>query len=587
MKYKKIMIENQFQNEDSIDFVSLEIFQKIFRMVFGISDIKDPWAVDPKQFDEEKAILLFSWPLILAKRYLFPYMELDLFKEQCKVNQFISSDFNLDDIWDPFSSFDIDRSLFENSKKFENIISENQEIYNNFKTFNELCVNAFENHKDEIGFQKILKNLNEGPKDNFIDVALGGKPSSKTNPIFSTSKMRKRTFFTLLIDQIIDGKEIGLKLRNGILYYYLILFLFLVTFKNFSNKNNIDNGDLEEENNDAAINSNDIFWSLIEHSHIYNDKADVILSNCLELLVTFGFSRFTDTLRFFIYDYEEIFLKNGFPENSNFETHQFYKNHPKYTAWISRIDDDIEENVENYAIGVEREMEMFEEYDYKLNFFFQKDLSNNEFTDIITFKCDENKDQLKQLLHCLSVLAYRLSIHISDYSNKYRYFISNAETFIDQDLDRFLDSIDKIQSSYCLFSEYLDHKDFARAIENLDMELGYKCIEETRAALKKQKKTHMSPKLIKDLLVANNEISLLFSTVQRQHDAHKTRKAKEFFKENQHFFKILKFDDIKDVDFSSDPNVIRNTRRKIFYNIAEKTGKEIAGYKIAKELALE
>jgi len=123
--------------------------------------------------------------------------------------------------------------------------------------------------------------------------------------------------------------------------------------------------------------------------------------------------------------------------------------------------------------------------------------------------------------------------------------------------------------------------------KNLDMELCYKCIKETRAALKKKKKTHLSPKLIQDLLVANNEISLLFSTVQRKHDAHKTRKAKEYFKENPHFFKILNFDDIKDVDFSSDPNVIRNSRRKIFYKIVKNAGKEIAGYKIAKELALE
>jgi len=121
----------------------------------------------------------------------------------------------------------------------------------------------------------------------------------------------------------------------------------------------------------------------------------------------------------------------------------------------------------------------------------------------------------------------------------------------------------------------------------LDMELGYKCIEETRAALKKQKKSHIPPKLMQDLLVAKNEISLLFSAVQRIHDAHKTREAKKFFKENPHFFKILIFDDIKDVDFSSDPNVIRNTRRKIFHKIVKNAGKEIAGYKIAKELALE
>jgi|GEM_PF-5431161 len=581
------MIENKFQTEDSLDFVSLEIFQKIFGMVFGTSDIKDPLAVDPKKFDKEKAILLFSWPLILAKRYLFPYMELDLFKEQCKVNQFISSDFNFDDIWDTLSIFDIDKSLFENSEKIEDIISENKENFTNYKTFSELFISTFEKYEDEIDFKKVLKKFNKAPKDERIDLALGGKPSSKTDPIFPTSRIRKRTFFTLLIDRIIDGTTTGLKIRNGILYYYLILFLFLGNFEFLSKKNKIDNSDLEKEHDDAVIAFDDILESIIEYSHIYNDKADVILSNCLELLSTFGSFLFSDTIGFFINDYKKIFLKNGFPENSNFEKHIFYKSKPKYIAWISKLTDDIEENIENYEIAVEREIKIFEEYDYKLEFLFLKDLSNNEFTDFITFKCDENKDQLKQLLHCLSVLAYRLSIHISDYSNKYNYFISNAEIFIDQDLDGCLESIDNIQSSYYLFNEYLDHKDFSRAIENLDMKLGYKCIEETRAALKKQKKTHLSPELIRDLLVANNEISLLFSTVQRKHDAHKTRIAKEFFKENPYFFKILNFDDIKDVEFSSDPNVIRNTRRDIFYRIVVDAEKEIAGYKIAQELGLE
>jgi hypothetical protein len=45
--------------------------------------------------------------------------------------------------------------------------------------------------------------------------------------------------------------------------------------------------------------------------------------------------------------------------------------------------------------------------------------------------------------------------------------------------------------------------------------------------------------------------------------------------------------DIKDIDFSSNPNGIRDTRRKIFYNIVQRQGKDISGSKIAKELALE
>ena len=86
------MIENQSQNENAIDFVALDIFKKIFGMVFNTPDIKDFSDVDLDKFDKEKAILLLFWPLILAKRYLYPYMELDLFKGQCRLNQFLSSE---------------------------------------------------------------------------------------------------------------------------------------------------------------------------------------------------------------------------------------------------------------------------------------------------------------------------------------------------------------------------------------------------------------------------------------------------------------------------------------------------------------
>ena len=232
-------------------------------------------------------------------------------------------------------------------------------------------------------------------------------------------------------------------------------------------------------------------------------------------------------------------------------------------------------------------MKLFEEYDYKIEFSFMKDLSDNQFEDFIIFKCDENKDQLKQLLHCLWEIAYRLSNHIGNYSDKYNYFISNTDILVDQNLDGFLDSLDNIQNSYYLFNEYLDHKDFARAIENLDMELGYKCIEETRAALKKQKKTHMPPELIEKILAANKEITILFNSVQRKQDEIKSREARKFFKENSRIFEILDFDDIKDVDFGYDSNAIRNTKRKIFSNIVKGAGKKVAGYKIAQELGLK
>jgi hypothetical protein len=578
------MAENRFQTEDSLDFVSLEIFRKIFSMVFGTSDMEDIRDLNPEKFNEEKIILLFFWPLIITKRYLYPYMELDLFKEQCKINQFLSTDFDLDEIWNTLSIFDIDKNLHIHPEELEDNMSEDQETSYELDLFSELYIKGFEKLENEINFKNVIKKIKEDPKDEWIDWSLGGKPNSKTNPIFLSPKIQKRIFFTLLIERIID-ETAGAKLRKGILYYYLILFLFLDNCHTIYSKNSKDG--VEKDYNNTLIDFDEILRWIFELSNFYNDKADVMLSNCFEILQTFGSLLFGDVINFFINDYKEIFQKSDSSENSYYEEHQFYKNNPKYIAWISKLPDEAEENLGDYSIGVQREIKLFEEYDYKLEFSFEKDLLDNTFENCIIFKCDKNKSQLKQLLHCLSILAYRLSIHINNYSNEYNYFISNADICVDQDLERFIEVIDSIQNSYFLFNEYLEHKDFSRAIETLDTELAYKCIEEIRDNLKKTKKTHLSPELIQDLLVANKEIKLLFSIVQREHDAHKTKIAKEYFKENSNFFKILNFDDIKNVDFSSDPNIIRNTRRKIFYNIAEKAGKEIKGYKIAKELAVE
>jgi hypothetical protein len=324
--------------------------------------------------------------------------------------------------------------------------------------------------------------------------------------------------------------------------------------------------------------------SLSEFTDIYNDEADPIISSSFEILLTFGSFVFADTIKFFISDYKDL-LENGFPKKSNCIEHRFYKNNPNYIAQI--IKNGSENIIDNCEIIVDREMKLFDEYDYKIEFSFLRDLSDNQFENFIIFRCDENQDQLNQLLHCLLELAYRLSIHIGNYSDKYNNFISNTDILVDQNLDGFLDSLDNIQGSYYLFNEYLAHKDFSRAIENLDMELGYKCIEETRTALKEQKKAHMPPELIQKILAANKEITILFNSVQRKPDAIKSREARKFFKENSHIFEILDFDDIENVDFGYDSNAIRNTKRNIFSNIVKGAGKKVAGYKIAQELGLK
>ena len=580
------MIENQFQNEN-IDFVALDIFKKIFGMVFNTPDIEDFSDVDLDKFDKKKAILLLFWPLIVAKRYLYPYMELDLFKGQCRLNQFLSSEFIFDDIWDALSFFDIDKSFLENAAKVEQELFENKENYDQYLLISDLIESSFEGFEDVFDIKKILKKANDAPKDELTDLILGGKPSLKPNSILPASKIRKKVFFTLMIERIINGATIGHKLRNGIVYYYLVLILFLNNFSFLHNKsNNAGKNNSDKKHHDAAINIDDILMSLSEFTDNYNDEADTIISSSFEILLTFGSFVFADTIKFFISDYKDL-LENGFPKKSNCIEHQFYKNNPNYIAQI--IKNGSENNIDNCEIIVDREMKLFDEYDYKIEFSFLKDLSDNQFENFIIFKCDENKDQLKQLLHCLSLIAYRLSIHIEKYSDKYNHFISNTDIFVaeDNNLPVFNSNMEIIQNSYFLFDEYLNHKDLSRAIETLDLELAITCIEEISDDLKKKKKTHLSPELIQALLGANKEIILLFSIVQRKHDAHKTREARNFFKENPHMFKILNFDDIQDVDFSSDPNVIRNTKRNIFSSIVKKAGKKLAGYKIAKELGIE
>ena len=200
---------------------------------------------------------------------------------------------------------------------------------------------------------------------------------------------------------------------------------------------------------------------------------------------------------------------------------------------------------------------------------------------------DNDKDLLNHLISCLNDIAKRLSVHTNSYIDNYNHFLANSDAYIDKDIENFIDNIDTIHSSYYLFDEYLEDKSFSKAVENLDMKLTYSCIEETRKKIKNKRKSHLSPDLIEKLLAANKEIMILYNTVQRQHDAHKNKVAKRFFKDNLHIFKILEYDDIKDLEFSSDPNGIRNARRKLFTNIAERAGKPVSGSKIAKELAFE
>jgi hypothetical protein len=563
------MLDNSYPKERALDFGLFEIYQNFKQLVFCRSEDGSITDSRKERINKQNVHLLFIWPLIVAKRLLFPYLELELYKEQCNLVHNLKNETSHTRIQELLSII-LTIEDFSKTNKKSDILSLNK-IQNDLEivSLSDFFRKTYSTIKNDNSFKQYFSNNDESSLGNLIDNLLGGKPNSKNISSTLSSKVLKKTILNSILNKIVGSEKIEIKIRNCILYYYIVLLIIL--------KYNHDDHHL-------GFTLEDIVLIIEDYLNNNNDDINEILKiQTFETIFTFGSYLFSDTIDFFLDGYKKIFLKNGYPKKLDLVRHRFFEEDPYYFASFYQIDDQEAEDFGNYIIDVERQLKIFEEY--KLEFWFQKNMSTKEFLNLVLLKCGEKSTD--NLINCLSALAYELSILIYDYSNKYNDFISNADVSIDNNLEQFLESIDTIHNSYHLFSEYTEQKDFCRAIENLDMDLGYKCIEETRKVLKKKKKSHLSPKLIQDLLVANNEISLLFSSVQRKNDAHKTRIAKEFFRENPHFFKILNFDDIKDVEFSSDPNVIRNTRRKIFYNIAEKAGKEIAGYKIAKELAVE
>ena len=86
------------------------------------SRIRNIESIDINKIDKDKVALLFSWPLIIAKRYLCPYMELDLFKKQCTLNQLLSNDCDLEPIWNYLVFIDFFCFFINNKILFFSII---------------------------------------------------------------------------------------------------------------------------------------------------------------------------------------------------------------------------------------------------------------------------------------------------------------------------------------------------------------------------------------------------------------------------------------------------------------------------------
>jgi hypothetical protein len=572
----KFMTPNTSKKQPSLDYISFEIYQKLFKLVFCHADQNSIWDLNCNNFEKNNLVSLLWWPIIIAKRYLFPHLEMEIFKKQCDLNQILDKDFKLDSIRKvvSISSSFAEKSNSNNLSKTDDPFLElNFERYD-FIDLADLCSQINSNYNENIDINSLIRSSQKIPSGRLIDLFVGGKPNARREFSSNSSKMMKRCILSILIDQIIETEYIGDKIRNGIFHYYIVFFIFLSRLN-------------DDRCFDACLTFEAMAKIFQEYFGENDENFDAYNLEVLEIISCFGSHLFSDAIKFFLYEYNDIFLKKGVSEKCDIERHKFCEDNPYYFASCYKVDDENDDEYGQRLIDVEREINLFEEFGYKLEFWFQKNLSTLKFTDMVIFKYAENKNISSQLLHCLTLIAHELSVQIHEYSNNYSKFISNAYISVDNNLDKFLENIDIINNSYHLFSEFIEQKDFSRAIESLDMDLQYKCIEETRNAIKKKKKNHLSPELVQDLLTANKEIAILYCSVQRKHDAIKNKIARKFFEGNPQHFQVTEFDDIKDVDFSSNPNGIRDTRRKIFYNIVKRWGKDIAGSKIAKELALE
>jgi len=561
------------QSNQSMDFIVFEIFQKILRFLFNDSNGKSFTNLDFRNINEDGIIFLLAWPLIITKRYLNPFLELSLFKKQCEINSLLSNKFEVNEIVQCLSVFYISK-IENDNKKYDEIYDPDKEyVRPNEKTLSDLFSELIKKLNDVFDRKNIIKMSNEMSKGALHDFLIGNGPNSKMHSFDQNIKLANKFTFIALIECIIHNQSTGIKIKNGLLYYYILLSILI---SNIGNKNVEYGVDIE-----------DIIESFTDYSESFDSKLFEIINNSIQNLVLFGSHKFFDTINFFSEDYTTNFKNFDLTRDNYYYEYQLVNGFPTYLGSIMKSTDKSNRGLKYFELEVNRKITIFDDMNYSLEFSFSKDLLTNMYYNYIEFKIDEEKPTIQQLLHCISKVAYKLSIHIHTYLNQYNSFISNTATCVNQSLKSFLDHIDTIQNSYYLFNEYLEHKDFSRAVENLDMELKDVDINKARNAIKKLRKNHLSPELIKNLLEANTEICILFNHVQRKDDILRTKLAKDFFKGNPHYFRILKYDDIKHTEFTKDPNAVRNARRQIFYNVVARTGKDISGSKITKELSFE
>lgn len=118
-----------------------------------------------------------------------------------------------------------------------------------------------------------------------------------------------------------------------------------------------------------------------------------------------------------------------------------------------------------YNICINREILISNEYNYKLEICIDRNLNNNTIDDSFLFTFGESNDNEEKLLHCLSIISYKLSKHIDNYSEAYNNFIINTDFSVDKDFKKNSNNFDTIQNSYYMFNEYLNHKNFIELLK--------------------------------------------------------------------------------------------------------------------------
>ena len=521
----------------------------------------DDWEFDSKKFKIEDTIPLLLWPIILSIKLLCPTDEREIHK---KLNDLTENNF----------APDIEFISNQISEIFDLIKDERfQKKYSDFLETLEVDGDYQKLFNGDLGLTTKLgfhfsDFIKDDPSLEFIDDHTSDKVNLKRHNVFVLPNfVRKYAFFFVNLCQI--DEQLIRKLSISIFYYVLIYFLF------------IESLDAKEES--PYITSLGALSNFLIVDKYFGHTEEVIFHIGL-WIGTAGFFLFKKGIQFLINDYEKIFPSIKVNKIVEFESHYFDEDNRNYYAFIRPNS----ENEAGYSIGFFKKIRFLKNKDYYLEFHFERVDPNRILRPpVLTFKSKEdNKTDSEHLLFCLYLLSEKISDFAVDVMESINEFIDDPANSIKNDLNSFKSRMKLIISSYSLFDELLNYKNLFRAVGTLDMGIDDEGVTIIREKIKKTNKYHLSPDLSEKLKEASNELSLLFTSV-RGIKYNRNGEAKEYFNNHPHQFKIIQLDDIKDVEFTSEANAIRDARRKVLCRIAKRCGKDIPPSRITKGLGLE